>query len=232
MNKFILTLFIVWILWKVFKSVIEEIQQRLERHMGGEEKEMFSDVARRSRTLPRQPISADSSREPHTWELGQPIPGKEEDELEKWYREALERKRQLSGARPQAGERMPREPARPQPAQPRQAQPGVLHPRPTQRRVEPRVERRHEARMERRRVAQPREHVAHEPARRRREEPALTPKPPEFKRAPKRETRRGRGLAELVGAGEWDMNDIRRGIIIAEILGRPKGLTDIDSHVI
>ncbi len=197
---------------------------------------MFPDAARRSPTVPRRPVSAASSRQPNKWQPGQPVPGKQEDELEKWYREALERKRQLSEAAapppPPAGERMPLQPARPRPAQPRPTQSRVLQPHPPQRRVEARVEHRRQVHVERRRVAHPREPVAHEPARRHREAPAATPKPHEFMRMPKRETRQRRGLAELVGAGEWDMNDIRRGIIIAELLGSPKALGDIDSHVI
>jgi hypothetical protein len=32
--------------------------------------------------------------------------------------------------------------------------------------------------------------------------------------------------------GTLNMNDVRKGIVIAEILGPPKGLGDIDSHVI
>ncbi|UCD57664.1 MAG: hypothetical protein JSV16_00720 [Candidatus Hydrogenedentota bacterium] len=243
MNKFIITLVIIWLAWKVIKSAIEELQQRMEDRMAGdkERREPAVDRTSRSRTVPRQAVPTSSrapasrapaSRETEDWEIGQPMPGDEESELERWFQQALDRKRQMddaAGRTPQqVRKRIPPEPRR----RPRVERAQVVHPRRTSRRVEPRTERHREIRVEQKQVARPKEPAAAKPARESREALPEVPEPRRHKKTPKRRAREELGLAELVGASEWDMDDIRRGIIIAEILGPPKALGDIDSHVI
>jgi hypothetical protein len=213
MNKFILTLFFLWIVWKALKSVIEEIQRRAEKMssgQGGRPDLPAPQAARRPAPRP--------SPEPEEWELGEPIPGGEESELERWYREAMERKRKVGrtvqpAPPPSARERMRAQPARP-------------------RRAEPRIARRREPVAEQVRVVPPREPVAPRPAPERWQAPPQPPEPRKFRQMRRREARGERTLAELVEWGEWDLDDVRRGIIIAEILGPAKALKDIDTHVI
>jgi len=248
-NKIIFTIIFFWILWKVLKSVLEEIQKRMEdQGLGGREglsEETPEKGQQQLRTRPSAARPTAPTREPQEWSRGDPVPGEEESELEHWFREAMEHKQRMEDATlpsPPPGQRAPPEPARPQAAQPRAAQPRAAQPQPAQpqparprgpvRRVEPRIEHRREARVERQRVVHPSEPVVPRPAVEHREAPPAVPRPREGRRERARAPRRKRGGAELAGIGELDLHDVRRGIILAEILGPAKGLGDVDSHVI
>ena len=234
MNKIVFTLIFFWVLWKVLKSVLEEIRKRME-NQGPVERESISEEAAQQRQEQLRASQPESHQpvpmpEPQEWRQGEPIPGEEEIELERWFREALEHKQQAEDtavAAPPARDRVPSEPARPQAAQPRVARPRAPAPR-----VEPPAEHRRETRVERRRVVAPRGPAVPEPEAKRREAP------PAAGGRRKRQERLERGagrkpaFAELAGIADLDLHDIRRGIILAEILGPPKGLSDVDSHVI
>jgi hypothetical protein len=243
MNKIVFTIIFFWILWKVLKSVLEEIQKRMEdQGLGGREglsEETPERDQQQLRTRPSAGRPTAPTREPQEWSRGDPVPGEEESELEHWFREAMEHKQRMEDATlPSSppGQRAPPEPARPQAAQPRPAQPRAARPQPARprgpvRRVEPRIEHRREARVERQRVVHPSEPVV-PTAVEHREAPPAAPRPRKGRRERTRAPRRKRAGADLAGIGGLDLHDVRRGIILAEILGPAKGLGDIDSHVI
>ena len=233
MNKIIFTIFFFWILWKVLKSVLEEIQKRMEEQ-GPVERESLSEEAwqqRQEQVRAGRPATRPSTptEEAREWRQGEPIPGEQETELERWFREALEQKRRVedaTGPPPPVRERVPSEPARPKAKQPRAARPREARSQASARRVEPRAEQRRETRVEPRRVVHPRGPAVPEPEAKLREAPPAAPG------RRKRAAGRKPAFAELAGVADLDLHDIRRGIILAEILGPPKGLGDIDSHVI
>ena len=154
-------------------------------------------------------------------------------DMERLFSEAMERKRGLEQA-------------------PAQGRPQVARPRPVQQRPKPEPEREEwipaapEAEADpwippqpepRRKVRVEREQVVRS---RRREvaEPAAKSSPPPAPARPRKRRKQRRQIAQRKPAGtipilgKLDMNDVRRGIVIAEILGPPKGLGDIESHVI
>lgn len=243
MNKIIFTLIFFWVLWKVLKSVLEEIQKRME-DQGLDRRKSFpaespEGETQQLRTRPPVPRPAPPAREPQEWRSGDPVPGEEESELERWFRQAVEHKKRMkdAAAPPPSGRRTPSEPVRPQPAQPRETRPRAAQPRAAQprapvRRVEPRVEYRRETRAERQRVVHPVEPVVTRPPVEHREVSPAMPRPRKGRRERVQAPRRTRAGAGLAGIGELDLHDVRRGIILAEILGPAKGLGDIDSHVI
>ena len=233
MKSIVVTLFILWIFWKVAKSAIEEMQQRMQNQ---------SPDARRKAMPPREgapPVPLQSrtsaSHEPDEWEIGEPVPGEEQSELESWFQEALEHKRTIEkadrGIPPEVTERIPPQPPRPRSRpprmEPRPAPPPMPKPQPAARHAEPRTEHRREVRVKRKRVVRRREPVAARPAQ------AQEPRRPARRRREIGQRRIQRPVTpHLKTIGKLNMNDVRRGIILAEILGTPKALRDIDSHVI
>jgi len=229
MNKIIFTIFFFWIIWKVLKSILEEVQKRMEDEGSMKREDVTRETATQRYEQLQTPRSAtraaESAREPEEWHAGQPIPGQEESELERWFREAAEDKQEMEETAvppPRARERAPAAPPRRRPTQPRaparRAEPRVVHPR--------------EKQVERRRVVHARGPAVPEPEPKRREAPPAAPG--RRKQRERRECADGRkpAFAEMAGFGKLDLDDVRRGIILAEILGPPKGLGDIDSHVI
>ena len=218
MNKLIITLFIIWIVWKVIRSVIEELQARMKQQM----------PQMPERPAARPPVSpasrAQTAGEPDEFEFDDAAFEEEDSDLERWFSEAMERKRQID----EVDDAIPlpvSERARPKPPRP------TAQPEAVTRRSEPRVERRHEVRVAHRRVAQPREPVAVQPPPKRPERAvAAAQRAEKPARRPRRRERHA--IPELAGIGKLDKRDIRRGIILAELLGTPKALRDIDSHVI
>ncbi len=224
MNKLIITLLFLWIGWKVLQSIFEELQTRMEDRGSdkpeGEDFELESPPARRQAptvSRPRQTRRAEVDRE-----SGFPRSGQKESDLERWYREAQARRRQLGGMGEK--EQQPREPV-PQraPSPP---------PQPVLRRAEPRARTQWEREVERVTVRRPREpRVEAERARRARAVP-----PPVPSRKPQRARKRAAAKTSetlwLRSIGRLDKQGIRRGIIMAEILGPPKALRDIDSRLV
>ena len=179
---------------------------------------------------------------PHQHEPPQaPLPGEQPKSLgdalgdmERLFSEAMERKRGLEQApnrgRPQV--------ARPRPVQQRpepepEADPWIPPPTPEPEAdpwIPSRPEPKRKVRVEQTQVARSRRREVAKPA-------AEHPKPPAPARTGKRRKQRRR-IAQRKCAGtipilgKLDLNDVRRGIVIAEILGPPKGLGNIDSHVI
>ena len=227
----VLTFFMFWVGWQLFKPVMEGLSKRMEdmaRPQQGRpttfaEGRPHRHESPQEQALPgRQPTFAqgkphrhEAPPEPKSWDLGQPLPGDEESDLERLFGEAMERKRRLGtteAARPQSREY-------PAPARPRAAQPRAAPPRTRPQRAPPRVEPA--------RATRPRGPAR--PARRPSEPRRAAPRRRESVEARRRAVRKQPALA---GLGELDKNDIRRGIIMAEILGSPKALRDIDSHII
>jgi hypothetical protein len=220
--------FVIWVIWKVGKPILDKYLQDVQGQLKEQQKGTQPPVdVTHSRTVTTRPAT---SGETESWELGQPAPGEEGgDELEQWFQEALERKRQIAGA-PSARQASPppppisvREPecAEPFPPPRPARQQREASPREAQRRVEPRVERHWESQ----RVVVPREPAMAEPG------PKRAKHPGQGKGARQR-VRQGPAVARLAGIGRLDMHAIRKGIIIAEILGPPKALREIDSHII
>ncbi len=224
--------FVIWVVWKVAKPILDKYLQDVQGQLKEQQKgtQPPGDVTH-SRTVTTRPAT---SGETESWELGQPAPGEEGDnELERWFQEALERKRQIGGA-PSARQASPppppipmREPecAEPFPPPRPARQQREASPREAQRQAEHRVERNREVRVEKKRVVVPREPAMAEPG------PKHAKRPGQGKGARQR-VRQEPAVARLAGIGKWDMHDIRKGIILAEILGAPKALREIDSHII
>lgn len=206
----VLTFFMFWVGWQLFKPLMEELQQRAEKTMADQRARVERDAALRGQEQTASRSATAPPPEPKSWEPGQPLPGDGESDLERLFDEAMERKRRLEtteAARPQSREH-------PAPAQPRAAPPRT-RPQRVPQRVEPA------------RVARPRGPAR--PARRPSEPRRAAPRRRESVEARRRAVRKQPALAGLC---ELDKNDIRRGIIMAEILGSPKALRDIDSHII
>ena len=220
----VLTFFMFWVGWQLFKPVMEGLSKRMEELAKSQQRgpTTFAEGRPHRHESPREqalpggqttfaqgkPHRHEAPPEPRSWELGQPQPGDEESDLERLFGEAMERKRRLGtteATRPQSREH-------PAPARPRAAQPKT---RPQ--RVEPA------------RVARPRGPAPSRPARKPSKPRRAAPRRRESVEARRRTARKQPALAGLC---ELDKNDIRRGIIMAEILGSPKALRDIDSHII
>jgi len=224
--------FIIWVIWKVGKPILDKYLQDVQGQLKEQqEKTRPPGEVTHTRTVTTRP---ETSGETESWELGQAVPGeKSGDELEQWFQEALERKRQIGGA-PATREAPPpppipmQEPERAEPFPPprpaRQQQ--AAYPREAQRRAEPRVERHREVRVAKKRAVVSREPAAAAP------KPKRT-KPPAQRKVARRRVRQEPTVARLAGIGRLDMRDVRKGIIIAEILGAPKALREeIGSHTI
>ena len=223
----VLTFFMFWVGWQLFKPVMEGLSKRMEdlaRPQQGRpttfaQGRPHGHESPREQALPGRPTTFAQGRphrheappEPRIWELGQPLPGDEESDLERLFGEAMERKRRLGtteAARPQSREY-------PVPARPRAAQP-----RTKPQRVEPA------------RVTRPRGPAPSRPARKPSKPRRAAPRRRESVEARRRAAGERPARPALAGLCKLDKNDIRRGIIMAEILGPPKALRDIDSHVI
>jgi len=231
MEKLIFTFIFFWVIWKVLKRGIDELQSRMDEQKKQQEKQ--APQRRPASAAARRPVR----REPARLESGPRMPAKEGAELERLLMEAMKRKDQLDDADEAIPlimtEEKPPEPVHPRATQPRAQQPRVIYRETTvTRRVEPQTDHRREVRVERRRgVAVPREPAASAP-----EQQLMRISPPLARRGverPRRRMARGRTSAiELAGIGRLGKRSIRKGIIMAEILGAPKALRDIDSHVI
>lgn len=230
MNKLIF-FFVIWVIWKVGKPILDKYLQDVQGQLKEQQKRTQppGDVTP-SQTITTRPAT---SGETESWELGQPVPGEEGgDDLEHWFQEALERKRQI-GSAPATREAPPpspipvqeRERAEPFPPPRPARQQREAYPREAQRQAEPRVKRRREVRVEKKRVVVPREPAMTEPASKRAKRPGQ-------KKVARRRVRQEPAAERLAGIGRLDMHDVRKGIIIAEILGAPKALREIDSHTI
>ncbi len=163
-----------------------------------------------------------------------PEPVKALSDLERLFTEAMERK---MGIKQSPGQ------ARRQTARPNVAQQRPQQQRPQRQRPEPEADSwipaqpashpqpRREVKSERKRVARPREREAVAPAAK-----AAKQRPTRAGTRKRREQPRRAAQAkpskQIPLIGRLDKCDIRRGIILAEILGPPKGLGDIESHVI
>ena len=232
----VLMFFMFWVGWQLFKPVMEGLSKRME-DMARSQQEKPTTFAQgrphrgespQEQALPGRPTTFAQGRphrheappEPKSWELGQAQPGGEETDLERLFGEAMERKRRMGtteAARPQSREY-------PVPARPRAAQPRAAQPRTRPQRVPPRAEPA--------RTARPRKPVSSRPARRPSKPRRAAPRRRESVEARRRAAGERPARPALACLGEMDKNDIRRGIIMAEILGPPKALRDINPHVI
>jgi hypothetical protein len=230
-TQYLIIFFILWGVWKVAKPALDKYLQDVQ----GQLKEQQEKTRPPGEVTPSQTVTTRpaTSGETESWELGQPVPGEEGgDDLEHWFQEALERKRQI-GSAPATREAPPpppvpvQEPERAEPfPPPRPArQQRAAYPREAQRQVGSRAERHREVRVEKKRVVVPREPAAQQPKPKRAQHPGQ-------KKVARRRVRQEPAVARLAGIGRLDMHDVRKGIIIAEILGAPKALREIDSHTI
>ncbi|RJP68225.1 MAG: hypothetical protein C4532_13180 [Candidatus Abyssobacteria bacterium SURF_17] len=221
--KFLVTLFIIWVLWRVLRSVIDDLQRRMEEQQRENEKRTASGTSRRS--VP-QPAQRQTMR-PAGGGPDAEKPGQGETDLERWYREALERKRRLAGTTRPRGE--PAAVERTQVKRPSE----IRVERPERiARVEPQVRRRREELPARPAVISPRERKAPEPEKERPYAHAATTRPKRFREAPKTGISQKPALADFLAGGTWQLDDVRRGIVFAEILGPPKAFGDIEAHVV
>lgn len=173
-------------------------------------------------------------------------------DMERLFKEAMEQKRRAEEG-PQG--------QRPRPGQPRTARPRVVQPRPepepeswipapesepeswiprqadpepeswVPRQPDPEPESWTPRQPEPRRVARPPKPVAKKPAE------VLKPPPEKAKKRRKRRERprqvaRAKPVTAIPIIGKLGQADVRRGIVLAEVLGPPKALRDIDSHII
>lgn len=230
----VLTFFMFWVGWQLFKPVMEGLSKRMEDMANPQQKRptTFAEGRPHRHESPREqalpgrqttfaqgrPHRHEAPPEPRSWELGRPLPGDEESDMERLFGEAMERKRRMGTtevARPQS-----REYPAPEPARPRAAQPRVAPPRTRPPRVEPA------------RVTHPKGPAPSRPARRPSEPRRAAPRRRESVEGRRRAAGKRHARPALAGLCKLDKNDIRRGIIMAEILGSPKALRDTDSHVI
>jgi hypothetical protein len=224
--KYIWMVIFFLFLSRVIKKAIDEAQARTGGQTPGQQKKPAP------RPLTSAQARTPAKPEPASWELGQQMPGEGVSDLEKMFGEAMKRKRQLDGS-----EEKPPEPVQPKTVQtratrPRAPQTRAPQPRAKPMQVEPRVEHRREVGVRRSRVAMPQEPVAVEPELKRPEPAHAVPKGRGEKRARRRGVHQRSSVSELPGIGRLGKRSIRRSIVMAEILGTPKGLRDIDSHVI
>lgn len=210
MKSLITTIIICWVLWKILKRAIDEMQARMEDQVSRQKKE------------PPRPMVSTQVRTTTRPMPARPGVSQEEMDLERLLTEALDRKQQMED-----DEGIPLVITEQRTVEP--APPPVERPRTVSRRIEPRVRQRREVRVEHRRVVKPRERAAVESVQKRSQPPETRAR----RERPRRRVVRERAhVVELAGIGTLGKGDIRRGIIMAEILGSPKALRDIDSHVI
>jgi len=233
MAKIIVILALIWLGWMVFKSVLEEIQGRMEDRRAEEEGEApAQDVPSRSKaSLPAATIS--SPRGSRTRQPNQESLGIEKNELERLLNEARERKRELerepasksasSTVRLASAGKVP-----PKSPEFRHASPEF---RPVSMGVETFEEHRHKSEVIQKPIAQVRKQFTPAPPIPRREAPPSA--------TMRRKGKEGAGhevtasaAKRFAGVSGLDLDDVRSGIIVAEILGPPKGLGGIDSRAI
>ncbi len=214
----------------MLQSVVEEIRARAEREAAKEASRLKRGpdvVAGQKRDLPQEqptPRPHAERHEPIPRQMRHPAPAGPEDELQRLFREGLKRRRQMGAParRPQP----PKQPAYTERAQPRREERPTVLPRP-----EPRIERPYAVPEEQRPVFRMPEPPPFPAARRMEPLPEL-PKRRKTRETVEREVREKPPMPELLSLGRWDLNELRKNIIVAEILGPPKALRDIDSHVI
>ncbi len=237
MAKIIVIFALIWLGWAVFKSVLEEIQGRAEDRRAKEEGETSAQDVPAGSKAASTDVAAFSPSVPNKWQPRQQTGGTEKNELERLLIEALERKRQLEkepapkpaspAVRPQTESIVHGESAEKIPHRSPDLRLATPEFRPVSMRAEPVAEHRHKPEVMHRHVAQPRKQFVPAPPMRKGEAPSSVT-------APRRE-KAGHKVAHAVrrmeGMGGLHLDDIRTGIIIAEILGPPKGLGGIDSRV-
>ncbi|GAB4332796.1 MAG: hypothetical protein Kow0099_04570 [Candidatus Abyssubacteria bacterium] len=200
----IITLIVLWVAWKILQSVIEEVQTRAER------RKLEEAQAQRAAARTRLPTrSAPPSREPEARQAGPPETVMEA--MERLYRDALERKRQLE--RTTAPHPAPPIPELPHTETGRRAEPPPWPPAPPPRRKTVRVEQR--------RVVRPQRPAAPQ------KPPAQITNPYERQHAVHAKTPQPFGETLI---GRLGPNELRKGILLAEILGPPKALRASDSY--
>jgi len=211
MNKFLITLFVFWVIWKVAKSAFEDLQKRMQDQQDPQRRQPAPPVGASPRRETPQSAEPFPGVQSEGWEGGETESGGELSEIERLFGEALELKRRVGGAAQQQ---------QPQAQRPQKAYPRVAQQRTASRRVEPR------------RVARPREPAVAEEVRDRAKPAQARPKRRKPAVPRRRAAREGAVRAAPAIIGKLDKDDIRRSIVMAELLGPPKALRDIDAHVI
>ncbi len=223
MKSVITIIIIFWVLWKILKRAIDEMQARMQDQMSRQKKPVPRPMVSTQRQTPAR-------REPAGPKPARPGVSQEEMDLERLLTEALRRKQQMEG-----DEGIPlviTEERTVEPAPPPAERPQVVRQRTVSRRVEPHVRQQREVRVERRRVAMPREPAAVEPVQWQ-VPAAAAPRQRRGEEPRRRRTAREKSpVVEPVGIVRLGKRSVLRGVIMAEILGPPKSLRDIDSHVI
>lgn len=229
--KIWLLLFFLWIVWKVMGSVFDEIQRRKNNQQTkrtiDETKRREIDTAEQLSSSSRvHPTVRPAAREMHQFSARSAEPV--ETELERLLREAMEQKRQQKShaARPSSAASASRPPSPPARTRTHAEPPPfeVVPPRP----VQTHPDRRHYQAQQKHVVHRPRHVLPHAAV------PTRTP-PDAAKRAGKRqaqETPTRAACAVHPFLGRLDKNQIRRAVVLAEVLGVPKGLRDIESHTV
>jgi len=206
MNKFLITLFVFWVIWKVAKSAIEELQKRMQDQQDPQRRQPAPPVGASPRRETPQSAEPFPGVQSEGWEGGETESGGELSEIERLFGEALELKRRVGGAAQQQ---------QPQAQRPQKAYPRVAQQRTTSRRV-----------------ARPREPAVAEEVRDRAKPAQARPKRRKPAAPRRRAAREGAVRTAPAIIGKLCKNDIRRSIVMAELLGPPKALRDIDAHVI
>ncbi len=244
LDRTVLTFFVIWIGWQLIKSVLESLQDRAREQLNPQQgrKSTFAQGRDHRHEAPGpQPLpggrSTFATGRPHRHQAQRPPGGGERSspleslsDLERLFTEAMERKIGMEQSPAQARRRA---------VQPTAPQQRIAQPRPEAEsdpwipaQPEPRREVRREVRVERERVARPsRREAARQAVEKAKARPARAGT--RKRREPPRRAARVAPSAQIPLLGRLNKNDVRRGIIIAEILGSPKGLRDdIESHVI
>jgi len=233
----LIVLFVLWNVFRAIKSAADKSKQTSYRQPRPPQRDQaqFPQRQMQRHEMPSRGPSTVSRRQPQVSRREQP-PSTDDtmSDMERLFAEAMERKRGIEhrpdrgrprGATPRPVQRLPEPepelddwipaapesetdpwiPARPEPQ--RKIRSGQVH------------------------VARPRRREVAEPA-------AEAPTPPPAHAERQKRARAGRHVARREPAdtipiiGSLSIDDVRRGVIIAEVLGPPKGLGDIESHVI
>jgi hypothetical protein len=257
MDNLIFIAVVCWFVWKAIKSAKEKARQSSQQQTPPQQRRQapFAQGRPHGHEPPPAPASIQRQKpfaqgQPHRHEAPREqasLPSRQSpgykgeqptslgdalSDMERLFAEAMERKRGIE----QAPDRGRPQVARPMPAQQRpepEADPWIP-PKPEPEAdpwIPSQPDPRRKVRVERQQVARPRKREAAKPA------PKTAKPPPAPAKVRKREKQRLRVIQRKPAGtipilGTLNMNDVRKGIILAEILGPPKALKDIDSHVI
>jgi len=245
MEKLII-FFVIWMIWRFARSAIEKSRQQNQPPPTERPSPRPAQVQQSRLQAPTEAIGRTERAE-----VDRPTAKGVFGDMERLFQEAMEQKRRAEEGH---------QGQRPRPGQPRTARPRVMQPQPepeswiprqpapepeswvprqedpepeswVPRQPSPEPESWVPRQPEPRRVARPAKPPAKKPAE------ALKPPPEKAKKRRKRRERprqvaRAKPVTAIPIIGKLSQADVRRGIVLAEVLGPPKALRDIDSHII